>query len=130
MHEKLPQLDRLCVTSVFDGKLWVQHSAYPGKSIPHIAETGFKETSKAFMLTGFALFNNFFVAQDTTKLQGMDMQLMSKMLKSSAHAPVILDGLASTVNFWSTQPKAFTQKETDLIKSWLHAVAQGTSRSV
>ncbi len=125
VHEKLPQLDRLCVTSVYDGKLWVQHSAYPGKTIPHIAETGFKETSKAFVLTAFALFNNFSVIPDTTKAQGFDMQLMSKMLKSSAHSPVIIDGLASTVNFWSAQPKAFTQKDADLIKSLAHAVAQG-----
>ncbi len=53
VHEKLPQVDRLCVTSVVDGNLLVQRSAYPGKTVPHIAETGFKQMSKAFMLTAF-----------------------------------------------------------------------------
>ncbi len=125
VHQKLPQVDRLCVTSVTDGNLLVQRSAYPGKEIPHMAEAGFKQTSKAFMLTGFALFNQFAILADTTKSAGMDMQLMSKTLKSSAHVPVIVDGSASTVNFWSTQPKAFTPDESDLLKSLASAVAKG-----
>ena len=66
VHEKLPQVDRLCVTSVTDGNLWVQHSAYPGKKIPHIAETGFKQHAKVFLLTALALFNDFKVQQDMT----------------------------------------------------------------
>jgi peroxiredoxin/mono/diheme cytochrome c family protein len=124
VHDKLPQIDRLCVTSVTDGNLVVEKSAYPGKTIPHIAETGFKQTSKAFMLTAFALFNQFAVSPDTTRLQGMDMQLMSKTLKSSAHVPVILEGRPGTVNFWSTQPKAFSQEQADLLKSLATEVAK------
>jgi len=124
VHEKLPQVDRVCVTSVTDGNLVVERSAYPGKTIPHIAETGFKQTSRAFMLTAFALFNQFALLPDTTNQQGMDMQLMSKTLKSSAHVPVVLEGRPSTVNFWSTQPKAFTREQADLLKSLATEVAK------
>ena len=42
VHEKLPQVDRVCVTSVQDGNYVVQRSAYPGKKITHFAETGFQ----------------------------------------------------------------------------------------
>ena len=42
VHEKLPQVDRVCVTSVQDGNYVVQRSAYPGKKVAHFAETGFK----------------------------------------------------------------------------------------
>ena len=46
VHEKLPQIDRVCVTSVQDGNYVVQRSAYPGKKIAHFAETGFKAPSQ------------------------------------------------------------------------------------
>jgi peroxiredoxin len=131
VHEKLPQVDRLCVTSVVDGNLMVQHSAYPGKKIPHMAETGFKQRSKVFLLTAFALFNNFTALPDLTKMQqGFDMQLMSKTLKSSVHAPITIEGLPSTVNFWSAQTRAFTPQQYGLIKSLAHAVASGAGSAV
>ena len=112
------------MTSVTDGNLLVERSAYPGKTIPHIAETGFKQTSRAFQVTGFALFNQFAFVHDTTKAPGMDMQLMSAALKSSAHVPVILEGRPGTMNFWSTQPKAFTQEQAALMKSLSVEVAK------
>ena len=57
VHEKLPQVDRVCVTSVHDGNYLVQRSAYPGKKVSKFAETGFKAPSRMVPLTGFALFN-------------------------------------------------------------------------
>jgi hypothetical protein len=126
VHEKLPQVDRLCVTSVTDGNLVVQRSAYPGKVIPHVAEAGFKAPTKVTQLTGMALVNQFALIPDTTKSPAGDMKVMSQTLKSSAHVPVIVDGSASTVNFWSTQPKAFTPDESDLLKSLASAVAKGS----
>jgi peroxiredoxin len=124
VHEKLPQVDRVCVTSVIDGNLVVQRSAYPGKDIPHIAEAGFKAPSKVTQLTAFALFNMFQVIPDITKSRAGDMQLMSKTLKSSAHVPAAIEGSASTVNFWSTQPKAFAPNENALLKSIASEVAK------
>jgi hypothetical protein len=104
----------------------VQRSAYPGKKIPHIAETGFKQKGKIFQLMGFALFNSFYSNPDLTRNpQGFDMQMMSKMLKSSVHAPLTIKGIPSTVNFWSAQAKAFTPEQYGLIKSLTHALATG-----
>jgi peroxiredoxin len=126
VHEKLPQVDRLCVTSAYDGGLLVQRSAYPGKKIPHIAETGFKQKGKIFQLMGYALFNSFNSNQDLTKnQQAFDMRMMSQMLRSSVHAPLTLNGIPSTVNFWSAQTKAFTPEQYGLIKSLAHAIATG-----
>ncbi len=128
VHEKLPQLDRLCVTGFYDGGLLVQRSAYPGKKIPHMAETGFKQRGKVFQLIGLALFNTFHVNSDmTNKPQGFDMELLSKTLKSGVHVPIIIDGMPSTVNFWSAQKNAFTPEQTGLIQSLAHAVVSGNA---
>jgi len=70
------------------------------------------------------LFNMFQVIPDTTKAQAADMQLMSQTLKSSAHVPAAIEGSASTVNFWSAQPKAFAPKDNALLKSIASEVAK------
>jgi hypothetical protein len=128
VHDALPQVDRLCLTGFYDGGLLVQRSAYPGKKIPHMAETGFKQRGKVFQLIGFALFNTFHFNPDMTKNpQGFDMELLSKTLKSGVHVPAIIDGMPSTVNFWSAQAKAFTPEQIGLIKSLAHAVASGNA---
>ena len=68
MHEKLPQIDRVCVTSVQDGNYVVQRSAYPGKKVAHFAETGFKAPAKMVPMTGFALFNRVVSLPDLNAL--------------------------------------------------------------
>ncbi len=68
MHAKLPQVDRVCVTSVQDGNYVVQRSAYPGKTIARFAETGFKAPSRMVPMTGFALFNRLVSLPDLNAL--------------------------------------------------------------
>ena len=108
VHEKLPQVDRVCVTSVQDGNYVVQRSAYPGKKVAHFAETGFKAPSRMVPLTGFALFNRLVSLPDLNALgSAPQMKMITAALKSSVHVPVSVDGLPSNVNFWSADEKAF-----------------------
>ena len=124
VHGKLPQVDRVCVTSVTNDNLRVMHSAYPGKEIPHLAETGFQQMARAFNLTMFALFNLYAAPDDLTRLPGMDMKILSKNLKSSVHVPFIFESMPSTVNFWSSTPKAFSREDQQVAKALAAEVAK------
>ena len=117
VHERLPQVDRVCVTSVQDGNYVVQRSAYPGKKISHFAETGFKAPSRMVPLTGFALFNRLVSLPDLNALgSAPQMKMITSALKSSVHVPVAVDGLPSNVNFWSAQEKAFPEQTFGLLQ--------------
>ncbi len=118
MHEKLPQVDRVCVTSVQDGNYIVQRSAYPGKKVAHFAETGFKAPSRMVPMTGFALFNRVVSLPDLNALgSAPQLKMITAALKSSVHVPVSVDGLPSNVNFWSAEPKAFPEDSLAMLQS-------------
>jgi hypothetical protein len=118
VHEKLPQIDRVCVTSVQDGNYVVQRSAYPGKKVTHFAETGFKAPSRMVPMTGFALFNRVVSLPDLNALgSGPQLKMITAALKSSVHVPVSVDGLPSNVNFWSAEAKAFPEDSLAMLQS-------------
>jgi hypothetical protein len=124
VHDKLPQVDRVCVTSVQDGNYVVQRSAYPGKTVSHFAETGFKAPSRMVPLTGFAMFNRLVSLPDLNALgSAPQMKMITAALKSSVHVPVAVDGLPSNVNFWSAQEKAFPDESLAMLQSLAAAVA-------
>jgi hypothetical protein len=57
----------------------------------------------------------------------MDLNLMFKNAKmqSSLHAPVALDGVPASVNFWSKQPGAFDKEKHLALRAVAQAVAAG-----
>ena len=123
VHEKLPQVDRVCVTSVQDGNYIVQRSAYPGKKVTHFAETGFKAPSRMVPMTGFAILNRLVSLPDLNALgSGPQMKMITAALKSSIHVPVSVDGLPSNVNFWSAEDKAFPEENFAILRSLAAAV--------
>ena len=119
VHEKLPQIDRVCVTSVQDGNYIVQRSAYPGKKVAHFAETGFKAPARMVPMTGFALFNRLVSLPDLNALgSAPQMKMITAALKSSVHVPVSVDGLPSNVNFWSASPRRSLKIAWPCFKVW------------
>ena len=124
VHEKLPQVDRLCVTSVQDGNYVVQRSAYPGKTFKHFADSGFKLPARMVPLTLFAVLNHFISVPDLTVFgSAPQLKMITSVIKSSVHVPVSVQGLPSTVNFWSSEPKAFPEENSALLRSLAVAVA-------
>ena len=118
VHEKLPQVDRVCVTSVQDGNYVVHRSAYPGKKVDHFAETGFKAPARMVPMTGFALMNRSISLPDLNALgSGPQLKMITAALKSSVHVPVSVDGLPSNVNFWSASAKAFPEDSLATLQS-------------
>jgi hypothetical protein len=118
VHEKLPQVDRVCVTSVDDSIYFVRRSAYPGKAVARFAEAGFKAPMKMVPFSTFAVFNRIVSLPDLNAMgSSPQLKMITAALKSSAHVPVSIDGLPSNVNFWSASEKAFPEESLAMLQS-------------
>jgi peroxiredoxin len=118
-----PKIDRVCVTSCWDGKLKVEKATYTGDVTPHIAETGFEQSGRLFALAHYALRGLFMVHPDLKTARGADLAMISKTLASSVHVPVVLEGKPATVNFWSREGDAFPEETHGLLRAVAEAVA-------
>ncbi len=117
-----PQVDRVCVTMINGGVLRVERASYPGNVESKMAMAGFESQSRAFALGFFALLNRVTVVGDLTKAFGFDLKQFSKSLGSSAHVPIALDGMPGTVNFWSKEKGAFSEKSNGDLRALADAV--------
>jgi peroxiredoxin len=111
LHEKMPKVDRVCLTTISGGNLTVEFASYPGKVEKQVATAGFETNSRAYALAYFCLVGNVTEIPDLKQSHGVDMNLLSQTLGSSFHVPVALEGKPGTVNFWSKEKGAFTSKE-------------------
>src|SRR6516162_6857744 len=48
VHKAVPQVDRVCLTTISLGKLKVEYASYPGAVSRRIANTGFEGISRAY----------------------------------------------------------------------------------
>ncbi len=122
VHKVFPQVDRVCVTTIADGKLKVEKASYPGRPTLHLATTGFAQHSKTYALGFFALLGRFMYQPDLSQARGMDMLLFAKTLSSSVHVPVAWEGMPGTVNFWSKDKDAFPKAAQEKLRALADAV--------
>jgi peroxiredoxin len=125
LHKTQPKVDRVCLTTYWDGKLRVEKATYTGEVTPHLAETGFEQAGKFFALAHYALRGQSMHHSDLKKARGADMKLMSNSLASSVHVPVVLEGKPATVNFWSKDADAFPEESRALLRAIAKAIAGG-----
>jgi hypothetical protein len=116
LHKTLPQVDRVCLTSVSAGRLKVERASYPGAVDRRLATAGFETESKAFALGYLAVRGSLLTFADLDKAPGIDLKMLSATLGSSAHVPVARDGEPGTVNFWSKQKSAFPKETHPLLE--------------
>jgi peroxiredoxin len=124
VHKALPQVDRVCVTTISNSNLKVEKASYPGRSTLPIATTGFEKHSRSYALGFYALMGRFIYEPDLSQARGMDMLLLGKTLSSSAHVPVAWEGMPGTVNFWSKDKKAFPKETHETLQALADAVVQ------
>ncbi|HEX3725763.1 MAG TPA: redoxin domain-containing protein [Pirellulales bacterium] len=135
LRTMVPQVDRVDITTVEDGKI----KELMGPSLGHGAgkhqQGGDEEVDKAIVaarkkarqqmpesiwsplptvdaqgesLAEYAAGSKVVVNNDLSHAKGKLMELMAKRgAKSSMHVPVEIKGIHATVNFWSTDPHAF-----------------------
>jgi hypothetical protein len=136
LRTMVPQVDRVCITTVKDGKVVelmgprsvrvvdehqggeeelekeiaeARKRATQGKPQPDSIFSPLEATDAAGeSLAEYAAGDKVVVNNDLSKAKGKLMEVMRKRgAKSSLHVPATLQGQRVTVNFWSTEPGAF-----------------------
>jgi peroxiredoxin len=130
VHKKLPQVDRVCVTSYARGVLTVERASYPGEVSRKFATAGFEGRSKMYALGHYAVLGLFVSHPDLSKAQGVDMSLLGQTLHSSVHVPISREGDPGSVNFWSKQKDAFPASVHDTLRALADTVAGNGKRQV
>ena len=136
LRTMVPQIDRLCITSVQDGKLSemigpmsVQRGRRHARDAAN--EEARKDETEAIVkalkqadnimsplptvdaqgesLAEYAAGSKVVVNNDLSQAKGKLVEAMIKRgAKSSLHVPVEIKGVKATINFWSMEPNAFT----------------------
>jgi hypothetical protein len=133
----VPQVDRVCITTVEDGKLKELLGPMSGRmhrreqkgeeEVKKVIDTAKKDASKGAempenmfsplptvdaqgeSLAEYAAGTKVVVNGDLSKAKGKMVEAMIKRgAKSSMHVPAEIKGARVTINFWSTDPDAFT----------------------
>jgi hypothetical protein len=102
----VPQLDRVCWTSLANDKLTVERVAQSISGRRNGGE-GTVVPAEQLLLAKYATSKDVVVNSDISKLNSADFRLLSRLFSSSVHVPVMLHGKPGVVSFWSTDQDAF-----------------------
>lgn len=121
LSDRLPQIDRVCITYEQDGKLRVRAVEELNGMKTTLRSTSTVLPAKGEALTSALESKEPVVYDDLSQAPGsLAQRIHARGLVSSLHVPVRLEGRAATVNFWSADPKGFPTPAVEL----LTAVAQ------
>jgi hypothetical protein len=118
-----PQLDRLCWTTIEEGKLHIRRCVQEAENEQIVGGTGRKVDVRITKLAGYADKSEPVVNQNLASERGIDIQFMARAYKSSVHFPAEKDGLKGTINFWSTEKEAFPPEAVALLKEVAAAIS-------
>jgi peroxiredoxin len=123
LRKRVPQLDRVCWTTVSDRRLHVRQVA----QIPALESVGRNGTAIPVLGMGLPKYvegTTTVVHQDLRDVSGLDFRTMSRALASSMHVPVKTRGESGTINFWSTDAGAFPDEAVQLLKQVAQLMAE------
>jgi hypothetical protein len=126
LMDLVPQLDRVCITSVEGGKVRLKHinQRLGLRTSLHSRATVVKATGQS--LADYATGKQTVVNQEMSGTKGSVMAGMaSKDIRSSMHVPFDLDGVSATVNFWSAEPEAFGPEAVKLLEQVVQLMSEG-----
>jgi hypothetical protein len=126
LMDLVPQLDRVCITSVEGGKLRLKHinQRLGLRTSLHSRATVVKAAGQS--LADYAAGKQTVVNQEMSGAKGSIMAGMaSKDIRSSMHVPIDLDGVPATVNFWSAEPEAFSPEAVKLLEQVVQLLSEG-----
>lgn len=117
----LPQVDRIDI-SVADGPSFRYVLVAQGEELPSTMKS-VKELPRQMAKLGpllglyqYAKKGELVVNDDPENAKGMEMKFLGRILPSSVHVPIVVDGKPGTVNFWSMDAKAFPPEAVALIQ--------------
>ncbi|MGD9723928.1 MAG: redoxin domain-containing protein [Pirellulales bacterium] len=130
LFELVPQLDRICVTSVEKDRLRLK------LLMEQLGlNTSFKSKSTVVRIQGqsladYALGDKVVVNETLSGTNGSIMAGMAgKDIRSSMHVPVMYKGNRATVNFWSAEAGGFPPEAAKLLTEIAHLMA-GSAEAV
>ncbi len=128
LMELVPQLDRVCVTAIENGRLRLQSiNERPGVRTSLTSRSTVVRT-KGQSLAEYAEGDKTVVNQDMSDTHGSIMAGMShKDIRSSMHVPVVIDGKRATINFWSAEAGAFPPEAVQLLEEVARQMTSGTT---
>ena len=103
----VPQVDRMCLSVIDGDRVRMLHVAQP-PVLNHVAgriERTFAVRDSA--LANIARRGEPRATADLSSADGADLKAMSAVLGSSFHLPVVVEGQAGVLSFWSKEPAAF-----------------------
>jgi peroxiredoxin len=113
----VPQLDRVCITSVEEGKLRLKMMNQRLGLRTSLRSRSTVTKAEGQSLAEYALGHNTVVNQDMSGAAGSIMSGMAKKdIRSSMHVPVEIGGVPCTVNFWSSEAEGFPPQAVKLLE--------------
>lgn len=132
----VPQVDRVCVTALEDGKLRQFLGPFPpqargDKPAPETLNSKLADCDAAAEPTAkYIESTQPVVHSDIGELKGTIFETMRKRgAKSSLHVPVTVQGKKMVINFWSTDANAFPEPAVQLLTALAQAMAAPTNQS-
>ncbi|HEY4309281.1 MAG TPA: redoxin domain-containing protein [Pirellulales bacterium] len=134
----VPQVDRVCLTVVDDGKVTQKYGPFTGNRNPDPTAPAPPETMRSKLppvaaadepLAKYAAGDKPVVIADLSKEKGAIFTLMvARGAKSSLHVPMRIGDSRATINFWSTEPDAFPQPAVQLLSALSQAMAAAQTK--
>jgi peroxiredoxin/mono/diheme cytochrome c family protein len=115
LEKLVPQLDRIDVTTAADGTLTIRRVSQPQdplrKAVGNVALPAAK-----LAVAEYATRDKPTIHGDLSKEKAPDLVFAARMMASSAHVPVTIEGAKGTVNFWSMEQNAFPEESIAILK--------------
>jgi hypothetical protein len=121
----LPQLDRICWTTLEDDKLHIRQCVQEPALQAMVGGAGRRIDARLTSRAGLADTKEPVVHSRLGEAKGIDLRFMSRAFGSSVHVPVTIDGLRGPINFWSGETDAFPPEAVELVEQVVALMADG-----
>jgi peroxiredoxin len=128
LFELVPQLDRICVTTVDNGRIQLKSIQERLGLQTSLRSKSTRVKSDGQSLAEYALGDKTVVNQSLSGTKGSVMvQMSSKDIRSSMHVPVEIGGVRATINFWSAEAGAFPPAAVKILEQVARLLAEGST---
>lgn len=109
VSREVPQVDRICVSIVEDGKLRFVQVAQPSVLDYSLGGSDRSYAVGASELAKYITAGQTVVNPDLAQVPGEDIAATRGVLGSSVHMPIMVEGHSAMISFWSKEKNAFSE---------------------
>lgn len=118
LRKTFPQLDRICLTTLVDGKVVIENVAQDDAAAGKLASAnaGKKVDARISKLATHVKETEPIVHRNLGRESSFDLRYMAQVYSSSIHIPVKIGERSGTINFWSREVDAFPPESVAVLK--------------